>query len=263
MLPKSSPGLALTDDGSGPDVVLVHGQPGAGRDWAAVVERLDGRVRVIVPDRPGYGETGGRAVGIGANTDALVTVLDSLGVEEVVVGGHSWGGAVALDLAQRHPGRVRGLVLVGSVGGARSIDDLDRLLALPFLGPLMALAGLSVLRAPRLRRLVAVRAAPTAPEVIEALAVHLFDDWRSFVIEQRALLAELPAIAARLGEVDVPAVVVMGETDRVVRRESQEALAAALPQGRLVRLPGVGHLVPHEAPAAVADAVLAAAAGTL
>jgi pimeloyl-ACP methyl ester carboxylesterase len=256
--------MAVTDSGSGPVVVLIHGQPGGGRDWAAVVERLEGRLlRVIVPDRPGYGATGGRAVGVGANTDAVVALLDQLDVAEAVVGGHSWGGAVALDLAQRHPDRVRGLVLVGSVGGAGSIDVLDQLLALPLLGPLITLTALGVLRAPRLRRLVAVRAVPTAPEVVDALAVHLFDDWRSFVIEQRALLAELPAIASRLGDVDVPAVVVMGETDRVVRTQSQEALAAALPRGRLVRLPGVGHLVPHEAPRAVADAVLAAAAGRL
>ena len=265
--------LSFTDRGRGPAVVCLHGQPGRGTDWLAVADLLASRLRVIVPDRLGYGQTGAPAAGIAANADSVVDLLDQLGLEQAVVAGHSWAGAVALDLAQRHSERVPALVLVGSVGGDGSIDPIDRVLGLPLLGPGLSLAGLSALgvlgslRAPRVRRLVASRALPSAPELVDRvvanLSLDLVRDWRSFVVEQRSLLVELPAIVARIPHVTQPAAVVVGATDRVVSPRSQAALAAALPAGRLISLPGVGHLVPQEAPNAVADAVLGAVAGTL
>ncbi|MFL5886032.1 MAG: alpha/beta fold hydrolase, partial [Thermoleophilaceae bacterium] len=95
--------LFATDDGSGPAVLLVHGQPGTGADWAGVARALRDRFRVIVPDRPGYGSTGGRAAGIADNADALAGMLVDRGVDSAIVAGHSWGAGVAIALAERHP----------------------------------------------------------------------------------------------------------------------------------------------------------------
>ena len=240
-----------TDDrGAGPPVVLLHGQPGDRRDWDAVVAEVGERARVLVPDRPGYGRTGGPAGGIAANGDAVVSLLDRFGIDRAVLGGHSWGGAVALDVAQRHPERVASLVLVASVGAEGSIEDFDRLLGAPVIGPVLAIGGLLALRAPRVRRLVAPN------DVVHLLSKSWVFSWRSFVTEQRALTAELPAITAALPRTSVPTVVVMGENDRVVRPRVQEALASALPNSSLVRLPGRGHLLPWEAPSDVAAAVV-------
>ena len=257
------PEVVAHDGGTGAPVVLLHGQPGEATDWDAVVGRLDGRVRTIVPDRPGYGRTDGVAVGIAANTDAVVTLLDRLGVSAAVVAAHSWAGAVALDMAQRYPDRVRALVLVASVGGDGSVDAVDRVLCWPVIGPMLSAAGLAMFRLQRVRRLVGQVVAPdVAADRLALLPSPGVRWWRSFVIEQRALVAELPDVAAQLGEVSVPATVVMGETDRLVRPRTQEALAAALPGSRLVRLAGVGHLLLQQAPGAVADEILAAADGT-
>ena len=258
--------MEYEDHGHGPAVVLLHGQPGRGHDWSAVVSLLGGSARVLVPDRPGYGRSAGPAVGVSANADAVIAMLDGVGVADgAIVAGHSWGGAVALDLARRYPARVRALVLAGSVGGPGSIDGFDRVLGLPVLGPALSLSALSALRlvatvrTPRVRRLVV----PNAPELVEHLSLDLWRDWHSFVVEQRAMLAELPPIAADLARIAAPATVLAGSNDRVVSPASQERLAAALPAGRLVRLKGIGHLVPLEAPGVVADAVLTALAGTL
>ena len=73
--------------------------------------------------------------------------------------------------------------------------------------------------------------------------------------EQRALLDELPAISAGLPAVQVPAVVVIGEADRIVRPSSQEALALALPRAEVVRVLRAGHLLPRERPDEVSAAV--------
>ena len=252
--------MFTAEHGGGAPVVLLHCQPGDSHDWDLVVDHLDGRARALVPDRPGYGRTGEPAGGIARNTDAVLGLLDAAGIDQATVAGFSWGGAVALDLAQRHPDRLRALVLVSSVGGTGSIDDLDRLLGAPVIGPLLSLGGLVALRVDRIRRLLGPRHAPADPVALDRLPDGWLRSWRSFVIEERALLEELPAITASLGRTQVPAVVMLGELDRVVRPRSQEAMASELPRAEVLRIPGCGHLLTREVPHLVAD-VIAAAAG--
>ncbi|HEV7534756.1 MAG TPA: alpha/beta fold hydrolase, partial [Acidimicrobiia bacterium] len=91
----------------GPTVLALHGQPGTGDDFAAVARALDGRCRVLAPDRPGWGSrVEERAGGFAAGADDAVALLDREGVDQAVVLGFSWGGGVALELARRHPDRV-------------------------------------------------------------------------------------------------------------------------------------------------------------
>src|SRR5258706_4012010 len=133
--------MEAVDEGEGPPVLLLHGQPGWRHDWDEVVPLLVPDHRVIVPDRPGYGRTGGDAVGIAENADRAVALLDRLGVEQATVAGHSWGGGVALAMAQRHPSRVNGLVLVASIGVLAALGPLDRVLAAPISGEALAWMG--------------------------------------------------------------------------------------------------------------------------
>ena len=79
------------------------------------------------------------------------------------------------------------------------------------------------------------------------------------MVEQRALLNELPGISDRLDWVRAPAVVVIGDADRIVRPSSQEALAARLPRAEVVRVARAGHLLLRERPDMVAAAILRAA----
>ncbi len=243
-------GLYADESGTGRVVVLLHGQPGGRHDWDGVVEQLRGRVRALVPDRPGYGASSGPPGGFAANASAVVDLLDETGAEDAVVVGHSWSGGVALALAERHPARVAALVLVGAVGGTGSVAWSDRVLAAPVVGDALSLGGMTAIGVRPLRRLFA----PGDPGVGEGW----WRRWRSFMAEQRAMLEELPAVAARLGEVRAPSVVVIGEADRIVRPSSQEALAAAI-GAEVARVPGAGHLVPRERPEVVAEAVLRAA----
>lgn len=245
-------GLHADVHGDGRVTVLLHGQPGGRRDWDAVVEHLDGTVRAIVPDRLGYGATDSPPGGFGANAASVIELLDGAGADDAVVVGHSWSGGVALDLAERNADRVAALVLVGAVGGTGSVAFADRVLAAPVVGDALALGGLTAIGVRPVRRLV-------APSAADARSGEgWWRRWRSFMAEQRAMLDELPGIAARLGDVRAPAIVLLGEADRIVRPSSQEALAAAI-GAELRRVPGAGHLLPRERPAEVADAIRRAA----
>jgi pimeloyl-ACP methyl ester carboxylesterase len=266
------PKLQSTDHGEGPVVVLVHGQPGQAADWRGVAEALESGHRVFVPDRPGYGRTGGSAVGVAANADAVGRLLDDNGVESATVVGHSFGGGVALALAQRRAELVGGLVLVGSVGTASSLGPQDRVLGLPVLGDGLAFAGFEASRwlLPALRRR-STRLPPALASWLRAVpepgpAPHRgrapsAATWRSFVTEQRALLAETPELEAGLSSVRAPTAVVAGRRDRVVPAQAAADLAEAIPGAELVWVPDAGHLVPQEAPRVLVDIVRRYASG--
>ena len=103
-------------------VLLIHGSgPGvtAWANWRLTIPELAMRSRVLAPDLVGFGYTerpDGIQYGLDAWVSHAVGVLDALDVERADVVGNSFGGAIALALAIRHPKRVRKLVLMGSVG---------------------------------------------------------------------------------------------------------------------------------------------------
>ena len=108
--------------GGGLPVMLIHGSgPGvsAWANWRLVIPELSKTRRVIAPDMVGFGFTE-RPAGIRYDMDTWVAqalaVLDALELPQADVVGNSFGGALALALACRHPGRVRRLVLMGAVG---------------------------------------------------------------------------------------------------------------------------------------------------
>lgn len=110
------------DQGGGAPVLLIHGSgPGvsAWANWRLTLPALAAGRRVIAPDMAGFGFTerpAGFAYGLDAWVAHAVGVLDALAVEKTDLVGNSFGGAIALALAIRHPERVGKLVLMGSVG---------------------------------------------------------------------------------------------------------------------------------------------------
>lgn len=223
---------------------------------------------VVVPDRPGYGLTGGRAGGFAANAAAVARLLRSLSVASVVVVGHSWGGGVALQMAVDLPQVIRGMVLVSSVSPGDEVGRLDRLLARPLVGTALVAVTLSTAGSflawgPGLA-LAGRKLNGRPPQHISEVARSWRRPatWSSFAIEQRALVHELPRLAGRLGSVTAPTAVLVGTADRVIAPESGRRLAAAVPGATLVEVAGAGHLLPQLRPDAVARAVRQVAGAT-
>lgn len=260
--------MAPIDAGAGPVVVLVHGQPGAGADWVALANLLSGDHRVLAPDRPGWGSDARGAMGIAANAVVLEELLDDAGAgSPVTVVGHSLGGGVALELALKHPERVGALVLVGSVGVAESLSGFDRLLAVPLLGNGILRAGVATLRRaliaathlsehhPGVRVANMVSVLPTVQAAIGTDGRPIVGRSRqSFLVEQRALLAETPELERSLCRIAVPTAVVTGASDHVVPVSAARSLAGRVPGAELVVIAG-GHLLPFDQPEKIAEVV--------
>jgi pimeloyl-ACP methyl ester carboxylesterase len=246
-------GLAVTDVGAGSPVLLVHGQPGSRADWLPLVPLLAVDHRVLSVDRPGYGESGGAALGLIENAELLLALLQERSALRATVVGHSLGAGIALAMAERSLS-LGALVLVGAAGVDGTVGALDRVLALPLVGTL----GVTTVR--RAVRILGSRASGPVGTAIEAWGPG---SGRSFTREQRALLRERTLLEAALESISVPTTVVVGGRDRVVSPKAQRALAGRIAGAQLIELPGRGHLIPHHDPARLAEIVRAASSNTL
>jgi uncharacterized protein (TIRG00374 family) len=265
-LPAESPatppaGLPATP--SAHELVLLHGQPGSPADWEAVIARLPPQLHASAADRPGYGASRHEASGFTANVEAVLEDLDARGVQSAVLVGHSWGGGVALRAASLAQDRVRAVVLLAGVGPGCD-TSLDWLLAAPGIGALSSLLAFRwtpwIARA-RLAWLRRRHGRQLYPGESASLQVWAYADesrwplWRTFLIEQRALLRELGDLAAAAESVQVPVLLIADPADRVVPVKTSHRLAEMLPDARLILIEGAGHHLPRRAPRAVADAI--------
>ncbi|MFI9274958.1 alpha/beta hydrolase [Kitasatospora sp. NPDC052896] len=110
-----------------PVVLALHGITANALSWARVAHHLRGRVTLVAPDLRGRAGSNGVAgpYGIGAHVDDVVALLDELGLDRVVVAGHSMGAFVSALAAARHRDRISSLVLVDGGLGFPAPPGLD------------------------------------------------------------------------------------------------------------------------------------------
>jgi poly(3-hydroxyalkanoate) depolymerase len=109
--------LRVAEAGSGPPLLLLMGIGGNIEMWGPITERIRGR-RLIAFDAPGTGESGlGRCRRMRGLAKLAAGVLDAFDIEQADVMGYSFGGALAQELAHRHPDRVRRLILGATTYG--------------------------------------------------------------------------------------------------------------------------------------------------
>ncbi|MDT4932716.1 MAG: hypothetical protein QOK11_608 [Pseudonocardiales bacterium] len=248
---------------AGLPVVLLHGQPGAASDWDAVAAALPPAVSCLAFDRPGYRGSPHPPGGFTANARWLLAELDRAEVPEAVLVGHSYGGGVALTAAALAPGRVRGLVLVASVGPG-CLDGWDALLAAPVAGPVCAIAAWWLtpwFARRRVARIERRRHRPLDPHEhvnweIWGNARHQHGAmWRTFLAEQRELVHGIDNLATSLDQVTAPSLVIADPADKLIPIATAYAIRDRLPHARLVLAREGGHHLPRRQPAMVAGEI--------
>ena len=120
-----------SEGGFGAPLVLLHGLGASSRWWYTIFPELTSEnFRIVAPDLPGFGRSGGPALSVTAAARAVVELADRLGMAQFFLCGHSMGGAIAAQVAADVGSRVRRLVLMDSAGipGRRGARWLGRLI---------------------------------------------------------------------------------------------------------------------------------------
>ncbi|WP_299961862.1 alpha/beta hydrolase [uncultured Roseobacter sp.] len=261
--------------GSGPDVILIHGASGSTRDFTFdLVHRLKDRYRVIVLDRPGLGWTdraGPAFEGVlstaaespARQAEMLQGAADALGVQNPIVVGHSYGGAVSLAWALSRPDRTAALVLLGAASqpwpGELTLQYrlLDTRFGSLILVPLIAAFAPAPLVHDSVESIFAPQPVP------EGYIDHIGTDLTLRRTTQRAnaqqvnsLRPHVEEMSQRYPSLDLPVEILHGTEDTTVPLHiHSEPLAGMLPDGELTRMEGVGHMPHHADPEAVVAAI--------
>lgn len=266
--------MRLWSAGSGEALVLLHGFPLDHRMWdgqRALVGpggALAGRVRLLVPDLPGFGASPApAATSIAAMADDVAALVTAAATGPAVVCGLSMGGYVAQHLAARHRALVRGLVLVDT---RLEADAPEARAARADLAARVERLGAGIAAEAMLPRLVSrepgaaldASAAPRRPGVEAALRAAIASTSPDTIRRALLALAERPDMTATAAAFDLPTLLVVGADDAITPPECLERAATIIPGARLVVVPGCGHLTPLEDPPAF-NAALAAFLGAL
>lgn len=237
--------LAAESHGSGsPDVLLIHAGVTDRRSWRHVIERLPDN-RCLAYDQRGYGSTTYTAENGWSQVDDALAVLDAYGVSSAIVIGCSMGGRGALHLALDHPDRVRGLVLIApAVTGGPAEEYEPEVKALSDASDEAWERG-DVEEINRIDAVVWLDG-PRAPERAQGEPRELFLEMNRIAIEAEDPGERRDDAQAwdRLGEIEVPTLLLIGELDLQYLHGYVERAASAIPHARVVHLPGVAHL-PH------------------
>jgi pimeloyl-ACP methyl ester carboxylesterase len=260
--------LHYIEKGTGSAVLLLHGAGVTAEDYVAsgLVDRLSQRYRVIAFDRPGYGYSNrpaGRAWTARAQADLLEQACVALGMDRVIVVGHSWGTLIALEMAMEYPARVLGLVLVS--GYYFPTPRLDSLIlatpAIPVFGQLMRHTVSPLfgrLLTPRMiRRMFAP--GPVPQDFATAVPLPLMlrpGQLRASAQDAGRMVPTALALNRRYGELRMPTVILAGAGDEIVKPDGQSMrLEKQLAHGELEVIPDAGHMLHHSHADRVSDAV--------
>lgn len=242
------------DAGSGEPLVLLHAFPLSRAMWQRQREALQNEFRVITPDLRGFGGTGafGQTPSLEQMADDVAQFLDTFGLKQVVLGGLSMGGYVALAFARKYPDRLRGLILADTRAEADSDEG----------------------KANRDKMIEFARTHTSAEVFEQLLPKSLTEKTRrenaELVAEVRriagsqsisAVFAALQAMRDRpdssdvLPSIRVPVLVIVGSEDGITPPAVAQAMVGRLPKAELATVTGAGHLSNLEQPEAFNTAV--------
>ena len=254
------------DQGSrdGPAIVLLHGSNASLQTWEPLVQRLGGTYRIVTLDLPGHGLTGAtpdRDYSADGMMDAVDVVAAKLGLDHFILGGNSMGGWVAWRYALAQPARVDALLLIDAAGmplrkgEKRPESNVGfRVLEYPF-GRWLATRV-----TPRMLVEQSLRGSIEKQAIVDDAMIDRYWELLRFPGNReatvlRARMDREPAMAARVGAIEAPTLILFGDRDRLINPSAAQTFHERIAGSEVVLLPGIGHLPMEEAPDATAAAI--------
>jgi haloalkane dehalogenase len=254
------------DEGRGPVLLLLHGNPTWSFLYRHLIRELAGELRCVAPDFPGFGlstTSTGYDFKPASHAEVLREFVRALDLRDAVMMVQDWSGPIGLSAAVREPSRFRGFVIgntwawsgegdphferFSSFMGGRIVGFLNR--RFNFFTRFVMRGGMR-LRKPSaevMRAYLAPFAAPDSREPTRVFPSEIIGS--SDFLE--ALEKALPKVASR------PALIVWGDRDFAFRKKELHRFESIFPDHRTVVLPGAGHFIQEDAPEEIARAIRA------
>ncbi|MDQ3246300.1 MAG: alpha/beta hydrolase [Pseudomonadota bacterium] len=279
--------VALAGDESAPAAILLHGFPESYRTWRDIAPRLSDRLRLIMPDQRGFaGSDRPREVDAyqsGKLVDDLFALADALGLESFALVGHDWGGAIAWAAALRGDPRLTRLAIVNAphpvIFQKTLIANPDQRSASQYMNAFKAPGFAELVKAngfewffdksfgDQFRRGL-IPESEKRQYIAEWSQPGAFDamlNWyraSKVVVPPPGIAVPIPDwVLGTVPKVAFPTLVVWAMVDHALLPVQLEGLDRLVDDLTVVRLPGVGHFAPWEAPEAVAEALAPFLAG--
>jgi len=229
------------EHGSGEPLLLIMGLGSTLVSWRRLLPALSEKYRVIVFDNRGAGRSSDISGGVSLLEMAAdaAAIMGAAGIERAHVMGASMGGMIAQELVLNHPDRVRSLILAVTTCGGREavLADMEVLMTLQSLGDMSAEEAFWAM-APF------IYDPSTAQSILEDdLGVRL-----STKLKAENYTAQLQAIrtwqgtAPRLGQINVPTLILYGENDRLIPPKNSLDLATMITGSAIVKLENASHM---------------------
>ncbi|MFF2554285.1 alpha/beta fold hydrolase [Nocardia sp. NPDC058058] len=245
------------DEGSGPTLLMLHGNPTWSFLWRDVIGALRADYRCIALDYPGFGlstAAPGYRYYPEEHADIVAGFVDTLGLEDITLVGQDWGGMIGLAVAERRPGVFNRLVLANTwawpVNGSLHFEGFSRAvggLAGRFLARQFNLVVKAFIPTGHRRR------KPSAAEMNHYLRAMDTPDRRhasavfpNRVLASRDFFAEVEAGLPDLAH--LPTLIIWGDADIAFRPQERERLEATFPDHTTVIVEGAGTYVESDAP---------------
>ena len=242
--------LFYDEFGSGKPIIFIHGYPLDHTIWLPLVPTLEKHARLILPDLRGHGQSPAPAGVYSMELLAadILALMDGLGLEKVILAGHSVGGYIALHFARDYPKRLAGLALVASncfgdtperkqsrLDTAEKVEETGKA---DFIGESMLPSLTPDIVLQEKLRLIVEKAKPAGVTgILRGMA-------------QRKDMCEV------LSNLNVPAVIIAGELDKHLSIEKANQMAALMKKPWLEIISGSGHMPMMEAPQKVSQILL-------
>lgn len=225
-----------------PILLLIHGAAGSHLDWPPQL-RVIQEIGSCALDLPGHGRSArpGRA-SVGDYADDVMLLAEKLDLKDIVLVGHSMGGAIALEIALRKPPAVTGLILVSTGARLKVNDKLLDLVTGNHDEAVQLITGMAW--------------GQDAPATIVERGHALMLECDPSAVEMDYQACNEFDVMTRLGSVTVPTLVLTGDQDRLTPTKYGQYLAENIPGAEFAQIDDAGHMLAQEQPVEVAEAIM-------
>jgi (E)-2-((N-methylformamido)methylene)succinate hydrolase len=244
---RDSSGTAFFEAGSGSPIVLLHGVGLNAAMWSPIVELMEQRHRVIVPDMLGHGGSPVPPASASLSDYArqVTALMRDLDVERAGVVGFSMGAMVAQRIALDYPSSVSRLALVCAVHDR----SLEAKLAVRTRALGTAIHGIAPSVPAALERWFTPSFAAQRPDVIEAMRTTMLGNDPVGYLRSYAIFAQADEeLAQEVGRIRAPTLIVAAQDDPGSTPQMAEALHANIRDSQIAVVPGARHMLPLEDP---------------